>query len=100
MFIISLVNLLLIDYSIYYIHFEISGDFYKSTKNFHVWILLLLITQFITSILKSLVKTTEYFAIQNLAVPKQHTLEYFWNIKLSLNCTEDFSLGMKDLEGL
>ena len=96
MFIISLVNLLLFDYSIYYIHFEI----YKSTKNFHVWILLLLITQFITSILKSLVKTTEYFAIQNLAVPKQHTLEYFWNIKLSLNCAEDFSLGMKDLEGL
>ena len=47
MFIISLVNLLLSDYSIYYIHFG------------------------------SLVKTTEYFAIQNLAVPKQHTLEYF-----------------------
>lgn len=47
-----------------------------------------------------MVKTTEYFAIQNLAVPKQHTLEYFWNIKLSLNCAEDFSLGMKDLEGL
>ena len=66
MFIISLVNLLLIDYSIYYIHFEISG------KN------------------HGILCDTKPSCQNNTG----------WSIFETLNCAEDFSLGMKDLEGL